>query len=180
MKYIITLTQYELIKEHELRMNDAWADSDKAHAYNQGSINAVKELRRLSPTLFDTAVMFSLWFIPFGGTILSGMYGSAVGYTKMKKGAETGNKMLQIEGLIDLLTGPTSLGTMVFALKKLGHKGNKVQMLNKIHKSGLLVLTSSGWNQFLNWGAKEFGDEFLYFTKILGDKKMLEQVLMKK
>ena len=112
-------------------------------------IGALADIRDEFPLIIDTIVQFGLWKIPLAGSFLAAGYGSMMAYRDLKRGKYT-------EGIIGLLTSPLSLGRTVRAMNFLGIKPNIANVLSKIHKSGITVLTSQGKSGFLKWASDNF------------------------
>lgn len=144
--------------------------SKKMIETNKNLIQDLKKLRSQNPVIFDTIVQVGAWFIPYVGPYLSTAYGSAIAIDNIKKGKYE-------EGVIGLITSPLALTRTIKVLQIMGSSGNTLKMLQTINKSGLPVLISQGKQQFLEWGVKNFGDDFMKLTNLLTNKPKMQELL---
>lgn len=182
MKYIITEKQYSLISEHTLYTNyleRTSGDEKKTKERQQFFGNVVTEYEKNYPAAFKLTWNLALWLgggAP--GKILVGLIGSILGAKKINEGLKSGDNDTIVEGIIEFITGPASIGMVVRGMKLLGHTGNTYKLLKTIQLSGLPVLIGQGMESFMKWGTQSLGGEFKYFMSLLNnDKGVLSQVL---
>jgi hypothetical protein len=178
MRYIITESQLKKIQSEQITRFERYLDrahatperAEKEFQRNKELIQDLKKLRAKNEIIFDTVAQLGMWFIPMVGPYLSTAYGSAVAISKLKEGK-------YIEGIIGLITSPLALAKSIRVLQLLGGSSKSLKMLEAINKSGLPVLVSQGQQKFLEWGVKNFGDDFIKLTNLLMNKSEMEKLL---